>query len=212
MAFQSRPSLLARKFSNDNETPAAFSIVKVRLPISLPGPGSIMDSSGVTGANRRNYHTVIVRSAIPDVTRRCTIIRVWPVPSYSFSDSWLASQPDDFRNRHIPLPCQQDTVNPRPTPTAFGAPLQCGGYQNRRPGWVFVKEVDFDLPFTQTVCFPTCSTRRTSCPSTGTLSPADPRRDSGNVSTPSSSFHSQRWCALKRTSTTSVTQPLPRLG
>lgn len=157
-------SLLARKFSTDFETPAAFSLVKLRLPISLHGPGSLIESSAVTGATRRNYHTAIVRSAMPDVTRRCINIQVWAVPSYSFASSgttWLATQPEDFRNRHIPFPCHEDNGNLRPTPTSFGEPLRCGGYNDRRPGWVFLKEINFELPFTQTVCLQTQSSSST---------------------------------------------------
>lgn len=144
--------LLTRKFSNDFETPAAFSLVKLRLPISLPGPGSIIGSSAVSGATRRNYHSAIVRSAVLDISRGCVNMRVWAVPSYSFNPSWLATQPDDFRNLHIPMPCQQLDAHTGSTPIPFGQPLDCGGYLDRRPAWVFLREIDFDLPLTQAVC------------------------------------------------------------
>lgn len=145
-------TLLARKFSKDYETPDAFSIVKLRLPVNLPGPGSLIESSGVSGATRRNYHSAIVRSAVLDITRGCFSMRVWAVPSYSFCPSWLSSQPEDFRNRHIPLPYQDANADfASSTPAAFGEPLDCGGYQDRKPAWVYLREINFDVPFTQTV-------------------------------------------------------------
>lgn len=45
--------LLARKFSNDFEIPAAFSHAKLRLPFDFPGPGSVLESSGSTAEDDR---------------------------------------------------------------------------------------------------------------------------------------------------------------
>lgn len=150
-------TLLSRRFNTDHETPQARSLIKLRLPSPLTGPnGSSISSSAVTGATRHNYHTVIVRFAFADIRQRCIHMSVWPVPAYSgaaSSTQWLASQPLAQRNINIPFPCEVDD-EPRPTPAAFGPPLQLAGYRDRRPSWVLLQPQNFDLPYSQMVLFP----------------------------------------------------------
>lgn len=151
-------SLVARRFSTDEEIPEVRSIVKLRLPNPIAGPGSLLSVSAVSGATQANYHSAIVRYSIPDYARECIVISVWPIPAYSAGvvrasspAAWMRDQPQLFRDANIPFPCHHDTQDPRPPPSRFGAPITLPQFRDGRPCWILMESQTFDLPFTKAV-------------------------------------------------------------
>lgn len=156
-------SLIARRFSTDGEVPVALSIIKLRLPNSIPGPGSLISDSAVSGATSANYHSVIVRSAVINFQKSSIEISVWPLLSFSASLRgaspanaviWVDGQSQDWKDNHIPFPSIQDPGNLLCPPAAFGRPLSREGYQDRRLSWVAMGQQTFDLPFSKAVSLP----------------------------------------------------------
>lgn len=151
-------SLPPRRFSNDEEIPEVRAIVKFRLPNPIPGPGSLLSASSVSGATQGTYHSAIVRYSIPDYTRRCIVVSVWPIPAYSgavvratSAVGWMSEQPRIFQDSNIPFPSDQDSREVRRTPPGFGAPITLSHYRDRRPSWILMESQTFDLPFTKAV-------------------------------------------------------------
>ena len=171
-------SLVAHKYDLDQYLPRPGEIILVRLAMDLHGPGSALSTlRGLpTGANKHNYHhAAVVSSTLASDFLELT---VFPVPAYSTEDpdshlssaSWLLSQPDDFKNMHIPLPYEtalptpvifgdSDVTSPStpprpsfPTPVAFGDSLEVGGWKDRRPSWVVAVPQVVPLKFTTQVC------------------------------------------------------------
>lgn len=150
--------LLARSFSTDEEIPEVRSIVKIRLPKAISGPGSLLSGSAVSGATQGTYHSAIVRYSIPDYARRCIVVSVWPVPAYSAAVAWYSSgaawmrdQPEDFRDANIPFPSDEDTREPPHPPCGFGEPITISQYRDRRPSWILMESQTLDLAFTKAV-------------------------------------------------------------
>lgn len=151
-------TLLPRRFSQDEEIPEVRSIVKLRLPNPIAGPGSLLSVSAVSGATQGNYHSAIVRYSLPDYARRCIVVSVWPIPAYSAAvaratsaAAWMGDQPQGFRDANIPFPSQQDTLQARHPPSGFGEPITMPQFCDQRPSWILMESQTFDLPFIKAV-------------------------------------------------------------
>jgi hypothetical protein len=171
-------TLVAHKYNSDHYLPRLGEIILACLATDLHGPGSDLSilRNLPTGANKHNYHhAVVLRTLASDDGLEFT---VFPAPAYSTQDcdshlssaSWLLSQPDDYKNTHIPLPYETPLptavtfgdsdvtrLSPPPhpsfpTPVAFGDPLEVGGWKDRRPSWVVAVPQVVPLKFTTQVC------------------------------------------------------------
>lgn len=185
-------SLLARRFSEDEEIPEARSIIKIRLRSPISGPGSLLSVSAVSGATQSNYHSALVRYAIPDFARGCNVISVWPIPAYSSAvvrasspAAWMRDQPQPFQDANIPFPCHQDRHDPRPPPVRFGVSITSPHFRDRRASWILMEPQTFDLPFTKAVSPPSPGSSH----NTQKLTPSP--FASGNATTRSSVYLSQ---------------------
>lgn len=154
-------AMVPRRFSMDEEISEVRSIVKLRLPNPIAGPGSLLSVSAVSGATQANYHSAIVRYSMPDYARECIVISIWPIRAYSAGvvtasspAAWMRDQPQLFRDANIPFPCHHDTQDPRPPPPRYGAPVTLPQYRDRRPCWILMESQTFDLPFTKAVSPP----------------------------------------------------------
>lgn len=163
---------LVHQYATDRFLPREGEIIIVRLAQDLFGPGSsrYLNSPNIpSGANRRNYHNAVALSnhlTGPDSEGAYILqLTVLPMPSYSMPDRpsglsstrWLLSQPDDFQQKHIPVPYEEDPAlaepnPPFPTPARFGDSLKIGGWKHTRPSWVQVVPQVATLKGTTTVC------------------------------------------------------------
>lgn len=148
-AIMSSPSLVSTTHSETRYLPFLGEVVVVRLSEPLRGPGSRLTNvqSLPSGATHHNYHQAIVLT-IQFLERGLIDLVVLPAPAYSSIDAdnnlsstpWLLQQPCDVQEKHIPIPYEQTDDTPVypsfPTPPSFGAPLNIGGWKNRKPSWV----------------------------------------------------------------------------
>lgn len=148
------PVMISVTIATGASVPVFGEALRLRLPLPLGGPGSLLNPTAPTGATRYNYHTAFVQSI--SRTPTAIVLGVLPAPSFSHPDdqglssaTWLLRQTPSFQDRHLPLPyAELETNQPHPatpTPAAFGEPLDVGGWRDRRPSWIDIDGMKVEL-------------------------------------------------------------------
>jgi hypothetical protein len=165
---QSR-TLVSHIFDDDGYLPAPGEIAGVHLSHDLAGPGSVLSSlqNLPSQATSRNYHHAVALNV--NYSETVLEFNIFPIPSYSGEDehasglmstTWLLNQPLHIQQLHIPLPHQISTSSQAqphfPTPAVFGETSHVGGWNNRRPSWVFTVSQVAIMKTSTKVCILPC--------------------------------------------------------